>query len=102
MSLQTDKRDLGIKIGRYMTLLSNLSNPPIEYIDDLDYMRGLVQIADQAEYNALRQTWDAMKPKDARSSQYIETGEIKGQPGIEIKSLIDLTWQINAKKEAIE
>ena len=76
MSLQTDKRNLDLQITRYMTLLSNLANPPADYINDLDYMRGLVQIADQQEMASLEQTWFAIKPTDARSVRYIETGEL--------------------------
>lgn len=94
MSLQTDKRELDTKISRYMTLLSNLSKPPADYINDLDYFRGLVQIANQKEIAGLTQTWDAIRPKDARSAHFIETGQISDGRATQLKSLIDLTWQI--------
>lgn len=94
MSLQTDKQDLDMKISRYMTLLSNLSNPPAEYINDLDYFRGLVQIANQKEIGGLTQTWDVIRPKDARSAYYIETGQINNGRVTSLKSLVDLAWQV--------
>jgi hypothetical protein len=96
MSLQTDKRDLNLRLTRYMTLLSNLSNPPAEYINDLDYLRGLVQIADQREFQGLTQTWETIKPKDGRSMRYIETGVLNEGRAVEIKGLLDLTGDILA------
>lgn len=74
MSLQTDRTELNTKLSRYMTLLSNLSNPPTDYINGLDYMRGLVQIANEKEYQDLARIWETIKPTDARSLGYIETG----------------------------
>jgi hypothetical protein len=96
MSLQTDKRDLNLRLTRYMTLLSNLSNPPAQYINDLDYLRGLVQIADQKEFQELSQTWETIRPKDGRSMKYIETGALGEGRAVEIKSLLDLTDDILA------
>jgi hypothetical protein len=94
MSLQTDKQELNTKISRYMTLLSNLSNPPADYINDLDYFRGLVQIANSKEIDPLTQTWETIRPKDARSARYIETGMLGDGRAVELKALIDLTWAI--------
>jgi len=94
MSLQTDKTDLNTKIGRYMTLLSNLSNPPAEYINDLDYLRALVQIANQKEIQGLTQTWEAIRPKDTRSAHYIETGALNDGRAVELKSLFGLAEDI--------
>jgi hypothetical protein len=94
MSLQTDKRDLNLRLTRYMTLLSNLSNPPAEYINDVDFLRGLVQIADQREFQGLTQTWETIRPKDGRSMRYIETGILGDGRAVEIKGLLDLTDDI--------
>jgi hypothetical protein len=96
MSLQTDKQELNTKIGRYMTLLSNLSNPPVDYINDLDYFRGLVQIANSKEIDPLTQTWETIRPKDARSARYIETGVLSDGRAVQpdIKGLLDLTETI--------
>lgn len=96
MSLQTDKRDLELKLSRYMTLLSNLSSPPAEYINDVDYLRGLVQIADQKEFQGLEQTWETIRPKDARSIRYIETGVLNGGRVLETKSILGLADDILA------
>jgi hypothetical protein len=74
-----------------MTLLSNLSNPPAEYINDLDYLRGLVQIADQKEFQGLTQTWETISPPDGRSMRYIETGVLNDGRAVELKGLLDLT-----------
>lgn len=94
MSLQTDKRDLNLRLTRYMTLLSNLSNPPAKYINDLDYLRGLVQIADQREFQGLTQTWETIRPKDGRSMRYIETGVLSDGRAAELKSLFGLAEDI--------
>jgi hypothetical protein len=99
MSLQTDKRDLNLRLSRYMTLLSNLSNPPVQYINDLDYLRGLVQIADPKEFQGLTQTWETIRPKDGRSMRYIETGVLNDGRAVEIKSLLDLTDDILALRD---
>jgi hypothetical protein len=94
MSLQTDKRELDLKLNRYMTLLSNLSNPPAEYINDVDYLRGLVQVADQREFDGLMQTWETIRPKDGRSMRYIETGVLNEGRAVELKGLLGLTEDI--------
>ncbi len=94
MSLRADKLNLNTQVSRYMTLLSNLSNPPTDYINDLDYFRALVQIANQREIDGLYQTWEAMRPTDARSMKYISTGVLGEGRVVELKSLIDLTFQV--------
>lgn len=74
MSLQSDKKMLVQQVNRYMTLLSNLDKPPIDYIGHLDYFKGLVQFANQKEILELQTTWDVIKPKDERSLRFIVTG----------------------------
>jgi len=96
MSLQADKRTLNTQISRYMTLLSNLSNPPASYINDLDFLRGLIQAANEKEYRGLLQIWETVRPVDIRSARYIETGTLgdgrAAKP--DVKGLIDLTERV--------
>ena len=40
MSLADDKQKLKTEINRYKTLVSNLSNPNIDYLNNLDYIKG--------------------------------------------------------------
>jgi hypothetical protein len=60
-----------------MTLLSNLEKPPSDYLDDLDWFRGLIDAADEPKMDELQRDWEQLKPAgDERSMTYIETGKL--------------------------
>lgn len=74
MSLATDKRDTKREINRYITLLSNLSNSPMEYIESLQFMLGLIDTANKEEMESILRDWQSIRPNDSRSVTAIKTG----------------------------
>jgi hypothetical protein len=56
--------------------MSNLKEPPTDYIENVGFFRGTVQTAKADEIAEMKQTWQAIRPKDSHSDQYIRTGKV--------------------------
>lgn len=76
MTLQTQKKDLKTKVNRYITLLSNLARPDVDFIASLNYFKGLVDFANRKEISGLESRFLSILPEDDRSRNYIETGKL--------------------------
>jgi hypothetical protein len=76
MALATEKRKLTTEVTRYITLVSALSNPPVEYLDGLSHFRNLIRSATAAELAEMQTHWDTLQPNDPDSLLYVKKGVV--------------------------
>lgn len=67
MKWLTQKETLIGEVSRYITQVSAITAPPIDYIADLQQIKVFIQTANEAELSAYIQWWATVKPQEAQA-----------------------------------
>lgn len=67
MKWLTQKETLIGEVSRYITQVSAITPPPIEYIANLQQIRVFIQTANEAELSEYLKWWETVKPQEAQA-----------------------------------